>query len=177
VSHVERYGSLGVPSPELVRATWEDEAVHTMGLALAEHEGAWRREMEPSRKTGTSMRSIASEVEVLGAQVHGHVGSNYLPVVAVNEGSGLWGPTHDVIRPKHAGALRFPQPGNGGFTLGGRQRSGSAGAGASWVFAKFVRGIKPRQYAQRAAAEVRPRVLDIAEGLGMRMQARLRGRA
>jgi hypothetical protein len=175
VSHIERTGGSGPPPGDVLAAAWAAEAQQTMGLVVAAHEGAWRREMEPSRRTGTSMRSLATDVQVVGGEVHGTVGTNYAPVLYVNEGTGLYGPTGQVIRPTRARALRFPEPGNRGFTLAGRQRSGRAGQGARWVYARYVRGIRPRRYAQQAAAEVRPTVLEIAEALGARLGARLRG--
>lgn len=176
MSHIERHGP-ELPTPEQFRAAWATEGRRLMGTITAEHEGEWRRAMEPSRRTGTSMRSLTSEVLVdpAGTHIEGRVGTLYAPVRYVNEGTGLYGPHHEVIRPVRARALRFPTPGNPGFTLAGRQRSGRAGAGASWVFAKYVRGIRPRRYAQLAAEAVRPRALEIAHTMGARLQARLHG--
>lgn len=172
--YVARTGG-GPPPPDAVAAAWRAEAQHTMGLAVAAHQAEWVRTMEPSRRTGTSMRSITTATEVVGNTVRGRVGTLLRYVRYVDRGTGLYGPQHQVIRPVHASVLRFPAPGNAAFTLAGRQRSGRAGAAAAWVYARYVRGIQPRRYAERAAAEVRPTVLDIAHGLGARLAVRLRG--
>lgn len=144
-----------------------------MHQATALAHGAVVRAMEPNRKTGTSMRSVATEVIADGGVVEGRVGTNYPPVRYQSGGTGLYGPHHEVIRPKQAQALRWPNTGGGGFTLAGRQRSGAAGAGASWVFAKYVRGVRPKHYFELAVHEVHTEVVNMFAMAGRRLATRL----
>lgn len=57
----------------------------------------------------------------------------YLPWV--NDGTGLYGPLHHVIRPKHASVLHFYWRGN------------------EW-FLKSVRGQRPKRFVERSMTEV-----------------------
>lgn len=164
-----------VPPPAAQEAMWREEATMAMRQATELAHGAVVQAMEPNRKTGTSMRSVATEVIADGTSVVGVVGTNYPPVLYQAAGTGLWGPSHAVIRPKQAQALRFPQPGNGGFTLAGRQRSGQAGAGASWVFAKYVRGVRPKRYFELATHMVAADVVAVFRAAGVRLVTRLGG--
>ena len=67
----------------------------------------------------------------------------------VEEGTGLYGPKHAKITPKAAKALRWMGgtygPG-GSLRLTGTRRSGAAGAGAGYVFARSVKGRKATPY-------------------------------
>ena len=67
----------------------------------------------------------------------------------VEEGTGLYGPKHARITPKAAQALRWLGgtygPG-GSLRLTGTRRSGKAGAGAAYVFARSVKGRRATPY-------------------------------
>jgi hypothetical protein len=172
VSRVEQEGFGHLPDAAAVARTFREVGAQAMHQVVEEAHGAWLREMEHSRRTGTSMRSLATEVTFEGDSVVGVVGSNYPPVRYVDEGTADEG--RGYIYPKRAKALRFPEPGNSGFTLAGRQRSGAAGTGARWVFAKRVRGIRPRRYRELAAVAVRPQVEATVRGFAERFGAQLR---
>lgn len=126
------------------------------GMLIVESE--WKQRATRSRRTGHYMRSITSRVERTGNVVVGQVGSNVPYARFLEYGTGLYGPRNRWIVPKRAKALRFPQPGNKGFSLAGRQRQGRAGAQARWVYAKRTRGMRPRRFARDAALTSRPRV-------------------
>lgn len=128
-----------------------------MPLALATVEGAWRARLVPNvrgYRTGTYSRSITNDGgKRVGDVVTGSVGTNLFYAKYLEFGTGLYGPRNRWIVPTTKKFLRFPAAvGKGtGFTLAGRRRSGRAGAMAQFVFAKRVRGIRPRRYAHDAA--------------------------
>lgn len=139
----------------------------------------WVGRAERSRRTGHYLRSITYRVTVHGSggryMVEGHLGTNVFYARYLEEGTGLYGPEHHWIVPKEGRVLRFPSggqhnydPGTGahqgfenapGFRLSGQQRQGAAGAGARYVYARRVRGIKPRKFAHDAALVAEPHVL------------------
>ena len=67
----------------------------------------------------------------------------------VEEGTGLYGPKHAKITPKTAKALRWlsgTYGPKGSLRLTGTRRSGAAGAGAAYVFARSVKGRPATPY-------------------------------
>lgn len=170
--HVEFSGGVP-PNPARVQAILHEEAERGMTEALALTHAEALRRMERSRRTGHAMRSVVSKVERIGFTVVGVIGSNVFYVRYLEEGTGLYGPFNHWIVPRHARFLRFPQPGNPGFTLAGRPRSGAAGTGARYVYARRVRGIRPRRYFRDSAMVVGPRVQRIFEATGRRITERL----
>jgi hypothetical protein len=148
--------------------------VETMQQAVLMAEREWKHRSARARRTGTYLRSITHRVTIAGDMVVGHVGSAVPQARWLEEGTGLYGPRHQWIVPRRAKALRFPAGGGmghagEGFRLTGQQRSGAAGAGARWVYARRVRGIRPRRYAHDAAFVVQPRVLNLFQHAGLRM--------
>lgn len=121
------------------------------------------------RRTGHLMRNIHHKVTPTGKGFLGLVGTDVFYAKYLEIGTGLYGPRNRWIVPIRARFLRFPQPGNAGFTLAGRQRSGRAGAGASWVYARRVRGIRPLRIFRDAAIVNKP----IAERIFVTAQQRI----
>lgn len=155
--HVEK-------DPLPIRATTAQQVVlaeaHTfLKKALLIVEAEWKRRAQRSRRTGTYLRSITSRVTRVGNTVVGFVGTSLFYAPYLEHGTGLYGPRHRWITPVKAQALRWPQKGNKSFTLAGRPRSGRAGAGAAYTFAKRTRGMRPRKFAQDAALVTRPLVI------------------
>lgn len=157
-----------------------------MQQAVLETEREWKLRAERSRRTGTYMRSITSRVVQVANGVRGYVGSAVPQARWLEQGTGLYGPEHHWIVPKQASVLRFPAGGGGshgfsatgaptgftpsaGFRATGQQRQGAAGGAASFVFAKRVRGIRPRRFAHDAAFVVRPKVLLTFKRAGLAM--------
>jgi hypothetical protein len=173
VSRIEFEGD--APDPDHVQRVIMDEAEQGMRQACLALEGQWRALATPARRTGTYMRSITTEVtRVSATRIHGTVGTNLFYAPYLEYGTGLYGPNRQLIYPKRASVLRFPQPGNPGFTLAGRRRSGRAGAAAAYVYARYVRGIRPRRYAERAADLARATAMAAFRAAGARAAARLR---
>lgn len=164
----------------------------TMLIAEAEY----KRQIVRSRRTGTWLRSVTHSVTVEptteGLAVVGRFGTNlfYARIVDMR-GSGLYGPYNQWIVPKRpGGVMRWPnQPGHqfnpttgahtgfnpGAFTLAGRRRSGRAGQGATYVYARRVRGVRPRQYARQAALIIAPAIQPVwgsaAHGIAAQLAA------
>lgn len=164
-----------------------EEARKAMRDATFVTEANWKHRLVPGvrgYRTGHYARSITSDVTPLpealirtDGRITGVVGSNVFYAPYLEYGTGLYGPRHQWIVPKKpGGVMRFPEAGNPGFTLAGRQRSGRAGAMAKYVYARRIRGIKPRRYARDAALISRPVVMrrfqqaghSAAERLGRR---------
>jgi hypothetical protein len=169
----------GPPSPEQLKRVVLEEATTSMKRATKIVEANWRRQLHPGDhgyRTGTYSRSITTNVTTTNNRVTGVVGTALKYAPWLEHGTGIYGPRHALIRPKKpGGVLRFPQPGNPGFTLAGRQRKGRAGAMAQWVYARYVRGIRPRLYAHEAARVSRPAVLAEFDAGAQRIVRRLEG--
>lgn len=148
--HVEITGK-GPPSPAAIHHVLMQEGDRAMNRALLVIVAEVRRTI--AKRTGDTARRVLPQTQIVGNSI---IGTIVATQVArwLEEGTGLYGPRRQVIRPKNAQALRFPA-GPAGFTLAGRQRAGRAGASARWVYAKFVRGIKPRHYIRNAAESTR----------------------
>lgn len=141
-------------TPEQVQRAFFRAAERQMKVAVAHAAGAIKT--EAPAKTGHLRRSVTFVVHVIGDTIVGVVGTNVQYGLWVNSGTGLYGPEHRLIVPVRAKALRFPEPGNPGFRLSGQQRQGKAGAGARWVYARSVKGIKPRKFFEKGAATAAP---------------------
>ena len=174
---------IGNPLAENVREIVMDEAHKALRLALLLTEAEWKGRLVPGVRgyqTGHYSRSITNDGGVeyptgRANRIVGEVGTNVYYARFLEEGTGLYGPRNQWIVPKTAKALRFPQPGNKGFTLAGRKRSGKAGAMARYIYAKRVRGIRPRRYARDAAMIAEPKTVKIFEAAGKRAAERLAG--
>lgn len=90
-------------------------------------------------KTGTLARSISSVVAPLSGSVKGYVSASASYARYVEEGTGLFGPQHQLIKPKNAKSLAWK--GSGGM-----------------VFAKSSKGMKPRKFMRMAYYYTRQRV-------------------
>jgi hypothetical protein len=185
--HIEIHGDDNPGNIRNARAIVIEEAHRAMRDATFMVEGTWKGRLVPGvrgYRTGHYARSITSDVTPLAeakrlpdGMVRGVVGTNVFYAPYLEYGTGLYGPRHRWITPKKpGGVLRFPQPGNRGFTLAGRQRSGRAGAMAKYVYARRVRGIRPRRYARDAALIARPLVERRFHLAGQRAAQRLGGR-
>lgn len=163
----------GAPNPAVVERILLDEGMRAMQVAVGITHAEVLRRMERHRRTGHMMRSVFAHPTVQGKKVVGTVGSNVDYVRWLEYGTGLYGPRNAWIVPRRAQALRFPQPGNAGFTLAGRQRSGRAGANARWVYAKRVRGVRPLRMFRDSALVVTPKVTKVFELHGQRAAVRI----
>lgn len=111
------------------------------GIAIGEF-----RRNSPGKKTGHTSNSwqIASVTETT-AKLTASIVNLFL-----EEGTGLYGPKHQRITPLAAKALRWMGGPAGSLRLSGRARSGAAGAGAGYIFAKSTRGMPPRPFFQKS---------------------------
>ena len=169
-----------LPDPDRLREIVMEEAQDGMRQALALVEAEWKHRLVPNvrgYRTGTYARSITNNGGVRrGNFIRGVVGSNVRYAPFLEYGTGLYGPAHHWIVPRTKKVLRFPAGRVGAgtpFTLAGRKRSGKAGANARYVFAKRVRGIRPRRYARDAAMIASPKVGKIFEAAGRRAALRV----
>lgn len=164
------------PDPMTVGKIITSTTTDGMRRALAMTQVEALSRMERSRRTGHAMRSVASKVEHIGFTVTGVIGSNVFYVRYLEEGTGLYGPFNRWIVPKRSQFLRFPEPGNSGFTLAGRVRTvgGAPHPGARYVYARRVRGIRPRRYFRDAALVTRPKVEAVFRETGELMVERIR---
>jgi len=107
------------------------------------------------RDTGALATSIEATVAVYGQTIVGRVGSRLEYAAYQHEGTGIFGPRHEVIRPVSAKALKF-KPGRpiGPSRRGGRGSSPERRGG--YVFAKFVKGTPPNPFLVDALEEVLP---------------------
>lgn len=122
-------------------------------------EAAVHAEMSKDAKSGRSMRSVTAEVDVIAPDhVELTVGSTDPAVKRLTEGTGIYGPLRQVIRPIRARALRFPHRGvryGGQVTIVG-----------DFAFAAWVRGIRPRNYFEVAYEASRAVVSAIFDETG-----------
>jgi hypothetical protein len=168
-----------LPDPERVREIVMEEAQDGMRQSLLLVEAEWKHRLVPNLRgyrTGTYSRSITNNGGVrVGNFIKGLVGTNVQYAPYLEYGTGLYGPRHRWIEPRTAKALRFPARVGAGtpFTLAGRRRSGRAGENARYVFARRVRGIRPRRYARDAAMIAAPKVGKVFEAAGRRAAVRI----
>ena len=146
--------------PDKAKEIILSEGLKATRKALLLTEGYWKANLIPGvrgYRTGHYARSITSEAHREGDRIVGAVGSNLPYARYLEHGTGLHGPLHHWIvpHPPHR-FMRWPEPGNPAFTLAGRQRSGRAGRGARWVFARRTRGMMARHYGRDAALKARP---------------------
>lgn len=99
--------------------------------------------------SGRLRGSFEVRVERRGTAVVGTITSHLPYAVYVHEGTGLYGPRHQVIRPRSAKVLRF-KPGSSaggawGAGVSGSRSSKGPGPGG-FVFAKYVRGMPSTPY-------------------------------
>jgi hypothetical protein len=82
------------------------------------------------------------------------IGSRLPYAIFVHDGTGIYGPTGQPIRPRRAKALRWPginqKAGfHGGTRYQGRRRY-KAGKTKNFIFARSVRGVPPRPFLREA---------------------------
>ena len=165
--------------PDRMQEIVMEEAQDATKQALLLIEAEWRHRLVPNLRgyrTGTYSRSITNNGgHRVGNVIRGVVGTNVRYAPFLEYGTGLYGPLHRWIEPKNAKALRFPGKVGAGtpFTLAGRQRSGRAGRNARYVFARRVRGIRPRRYARDAAMIAEPKVIKLYEAAARRAALRI----
>ncbi len=174
------------PSPEAARRVIMQESVKSMNHAMQ----TLQREVQERTpfRTGHLRRSIAFHVEGREDMIVGMLGTTLSYAPFLEYGTGLYGPLNHWIYPTHAKALRWPAGGSAslfrggsrtsgsagpGFTLAGRQRSGAAGANAGFIFAKRVRGIRPRRFFRDSAMIVQPKAEREFRAGGRRILTRL----
>jgi len=166
MSSVVYHGDLPATGRDAVDAVL-DVGERAMQRAVLLTEGEWKRRAERSRKTGHYLRNIYTHVRRFGNRVEGELGNPLLYAGYLERGTGLYGPANRWIVPKSKKAMRWPQAGSPGFTLAGRQRSGRAGEGARYTFARRVRGIRPRRFARDAQMVTEPRVTRDLKAAGV----------
>lgn len=106
-------------------------------------EAAVHAEMSRDAKSSRSMRSVTAEVEVISPDhMELTVGSSDPAVKWMTEGTGIYGPMRQLIRPLRARVMRFPHR---GVRYGGQVR-----IVGDYAFAAWVRGIRPRNYFESA---------------------------
>lgn len=106
-------------------------------------EAAVRGAMAPNAKSARSMHSVTAEVEVITPEhMEITVGSSDPAVKFMTDGTGIFGPLRQVIRPLKARAMKFPHR---GVRYGGQVKIVGEFAYAAWV-----RGIRPRNYFETA---------------------------
>lgn len=93
---------------------------------------------------GTLKNSIAMQITSENGELVARVGSNLKYARFVHEGTGLYGPRKQVIRPVRAKALRWKV----GAVTGQPGRASKRTTG--YAFAKFVRGSKPNPFLRNA---------------------------
>ena len=125
-----RFAALeGAPKMRLMAAVVRGELVRSTPKRTGHTGNSW----QPSNTT-------ASTATVSGSIVN----------LWLDQGTGLYGPLHQRITPKAAKALRWATGGASSLRQTGRPRAGRAGAGAGWVFARSVKGMKPRPFIARS---------------------------
>jgi hypothetical protein len=112
------------------------------------------------RKTGT----LAAAIQVKGPYVSGSGKSTVVNVTVdqamaphalwQEKGTGIYGPSGEVIRPKQAQVMAWIQTGRPyvGYAVSAflRRRADSKGAAQYQQYAKWVRGVKPKRFMEKA---------------------------
>ena len=93
--------------------------------------------------------SLTLEMRSEGGLPIARVGSNLPYARYVHDGTGIYGPRGDVIRPRNAQVLAWPVKNNSG--VGNRRYSG--GKTANYAFARSVRGMPGRPFLLDALRE------------------------
>jgi hypothetical protein len=99
--------------------------------------------------TGRLRQSLTSEMRSESYGPTGRVGTTIRYAVWIHEGTGLYGPNPRYIVPVKARILRWPRTNNAYKATGGNRRY-RAGATEKWVYARKVKGHKPRPFLRDA---------------------------
>jgi hypothetical protein len=168
-------GEGGIPSEAQVLSIMREEGARALKKALSHQKEAWLTLAAPSRRTGTYMRSIHVVVLPTGpASFDGHVQADAPYAEYLEEGTGLYGPSHARIYPTSGSALKFPTPGDfSHFRLTGVQRSGRRGANAKWAYAKSTAGMRARHFGRDAVAMSRAKFDEEINAGAERIAARV----
>ena len=95
---------------------------------------------------GRLRASLTLEMRREGEEAVARVGTNLEYGLYVHEGTGIYGPRKTPIRPVRARLLRWPAKNNSGA---GRRRY-KGGKTARYIYARQVKGVKPRRYLANA---------------------------
>lgn len=107
----------------------------------------------PRKTSGTSRTIHLASATATSARVEGNAVAKWLDV-----GTGIYGPHKKKITPKVKKALAFYAGPAGSMRLTGRPRSGAAGAGASKVVVRSVKGMKAQPYVDRSIDAVERKI-------------------
>lgn len=129
------------------------EAKPAMARGMKAVQAEYMRRAARSRRTGHMLRTIVSDATRVGNIIYGWVGAGAFYARYLEEGTGLYGKRNRWITAKGGGMLRWPA--RGGATLAGRPRSGKPG---QYIYARRVRGIRPRRFLRDAAMIAHPLV-------------------
>ena len=124
-------------------------------VGLAGLEVADRARQKAPVRNNRLRASINSQLVRTGTRTAARVAPTVPYGPYVEYGTGLYGPRKQVIRPRKAKVLSWISRGRGVYA-GGRYRAAAPGRR---VFARFVRGMKPRPYLHPALDEVRPQFM------------------
>ena len=95
--------------------------------------------------TGRLRASITWELRMVGSTPTVRIGTNVKYARFVHDGTGIFGPYSEVIRPKGKKALRWKSK-----TYGAK-----SGKNAGYVFAKYTIGMKPNPFLKNALKAAR----------------------
>lgn len=90
--------------------------------------------------TGRLRSSITWELRLIGGKPVGRVGTNVKYARYVHDGTGIYGPYSEVIRPVHAKALRWKSAKYGA----------KKGKNKGFAYAKYTLGMKPNPFLKNA---------------------------
>lgn len=105
--------------------------------------------LAPRGPTGDLRKTTQATVAIENGVPVGTIASNKEYAIFVHEGTGIYGPKKEVIRPRQAKALQWPvtNPGKG-------RRRYKGGKTQAYNYAKFVRGQKGVPYLKMAMERV-----------------------
>jgi HK97 gp10 family phage protein len=108
--------------------------------------------------TGRLQTSITHQVTSLGDRVEGRVGTNVVYAPYVELGTGVYGPSGKPIRPKNKKILAWVISGPRPTTPEGWKKAQAEGRA---IFAKEVKGMRPRPFLMPALNENLSKLVDI----------------
>jgi len=103
----------------------------------------------PRGPTGDLRRTIEATVAIERGIPVGTIAANKEYAIYVHEGTGIYGPKNEVIRPKQAKALQWPV-----INTGKGRRRYKGGKTQAYNYAKFVKGQKGVPFLKMALERV-----------------------
>lgn len=97
--------------------------------------------------TGRLRSSINTQLVRRNGDLAVLVGTNVKYALFVHDGTGIYGPRHQRIKPKTAEALRFKRPKGWAPRI---LKSGKRAKGSNWVYAKSVKGSPGNPFLRNA---------------------------